>query len=75
MKWSIGLLVTVFCIVVGIIPELAMWGIWSLVHPSTEVGRIVMVALFLFGGTSLSILFGIVAFVMWAKLINVVLDY
>ncbi len=49
-------------ITLGLIPEFTMWGVWNLISPETEVGRIIMIAIFLFGGGAWCVFFAFLAF-------------
>ena len=74
MKTLTVIVSTLVCIILGTLPELAMWALWGLVHPQTEVGRILMIALFIFcgGGISIFALFGAIS--LWCFVVGVTYD-
>lgn len=67
------LIITAFCLIVGLWPEVAMYGIYCAVDPVTELGRIALTLGLLFFGGGLSVVFGILGFAMWVHAIGEVL--
>lgn len=67
VKFLMWLLVSAILLVGTLVPELVMYFLWGLVHPTTEVGRFAMAALFLIGGGGFCILFGLLGFAAWVS--------
>ena len=57
-------------IIFGLIPELSMYGIWQLVSPESEFGRIALIAIFLVGGGAWCIFFAFLAFAGFIKTVE-----
>jgi hypothetical protein len=69
-----GIFITLFCFIVALIPETAMYLVYHLISPTTETGRIVTGGLMLWFGTGLSVFFAVGAFMLWVALMKVVLE-
>lgn len=74
MKTLFILISTIVALFVGLLPEMAMYGLWNLISPVTEFGKILTVALFLTFGGGLSVLFGILGFVIWVAFVGAALE-
>lgn len=66
IKFILAIVFTMFCIAFAVLPETAMYFLWHLIHPESELARILVLGIFWFGGAGLCILFGFMGFVMWA---------
>lgn len=68
--WSLILVLTVLSAVFAVIPEIIMYILWSIVHPTSEIVRLAMIFLFVFGGGSACVLFCLLAFMFWVTTVN-----
>ena len=69
VKIAFFILGTLFCIIVGLWPEAAMYFVYNLIAPTTEMSRILVLALFWLGGAGVCLAFGVLSVVMWMGLI------
>lgn len=67
LRRVLGLVViTLICMVIAFWPEVALYFIYGLIHPTTEVTRIITLFAFWFGGSGLCIGFGFIGLSVWA---------
>jgi len=74
MKLIAFLIVTALSLLIGLLPELVMYFLWTVVNPTDQFVKVIMIALFLLGGGSLSIFFGVLGFAMWVALATAILE-
>ena len=67
------IIITILCVAFALIPEAAMWFGWGLIHPETEAGRILVIALFAVFGGSWCVFFGFLGVAIWGSFISAVL--
>lgn len=67
MKFFIWLIFSLLCVVFALLPEITMYFIWHLINPSTDVMRVVVIAIFIFGGGSACVLFTFISLAIWGK--------
>lgn len=73
MAKIIGVLIfTLFCVAFALIPEACMMFAWGLIHPESELAKVLILGIFWFGGAGLCFLFGVLGFGLWAIGIEVV---
>lgn len=72
-KFIAILLITLFCLSVALIPEAVMWGTYRLIHPTTELARIIVLVGFWLVGSGVCIGFAALGVVLWTALANEVL--
>ena len=65
---------TLFCMGIGLLPEIIMYLVWNMVAPETSMQKIALVAVFGFFGTGLSVLAAVGGFAMWIAGITGILD-
>ena len=70
MKALFGIIGTLVCLVIGLIPEGVMWMLWGLIHPSSETSKILVLAVFWLGGAGLCFLFAFLAFSLWVVMLG-----
>ena len=75
MKYLAALAITILCILIALIPEGAMYLIFRLANPTTELGRILLIGIFLVVGGGLIVWWTILVFVLWGKMICAVMDW
>lgn len=73
IKFLYAIIATVFCIALGLIPEAIMYGVYSLINPTTELVRILVLCAFWFGGAGLCVAFATIAFLLWAHIMKEIL--
>jgi hypothetical protein len=74
MKWLVGIVMTLICILGALIPEIVMYFTWNLVHPESEVAKIVLIALFWVAGGGMSVFFAFLGFMVWVSFMKALLD-
>ena len=70
MKLISTFILSVICLAFGLIPEGIMYFTWSLITPTEVWQKLVLLGLFWFGGASLCILFGFLAFAFWVACLS-----
>lgn len=68
MKILFALMITVMCLAMALLPELAMYGLYKFINPTTELARILMFAIFWIFGIGLCIGSAILSFIIWVGL-------
>lgn len=58
-------IVSVVSLTFALIPEMAMYFLYGVIDPTTTMEKTMVIGLFLFFGTSLSVLFGFLGMGMW----------
>lgn len=67
----IGLMVmTLACFIFALLPEIGMYFLWQVVSPTTEIMRLLLIGVFIFGGGALCVLFAFLGFSLWVYLLN-----
>lgn len=74
IKLIAGLIVTVVCLALALVPELGMYILWNIIGPTEEVSRMVLGICFFFFGGGACIGFGFLGMALWAAMIAVILD-
>lgn len=74
MKIAFFIIGTLLCIVLGLVPEFALYALWHVLAPTTEVMRVVTGLGFLFIGGGACIAFGFLAVAIWFALLKAVLE-
>ena len=74
LKILLAVIATLLCMVLGLVPEIAMWILWGIVNPITEVARLVLIVAYIFAGTGLSIAFAVGAGSLWLLAIAFIVD-
>lgn len=59
------ILFSLFCVCFALIPEMVMYGTYSLIEPTSTLEKLATIALFWFGGGGLCFLFAILSFYLW----------
>jgi hypothetical protein len=59
------ILFSVFCLALALVPEFAMYFTWNLIHPESDLARLLVVALFWVCGAGLCVFFGFLSFMIW----------
>ncbi len=70
MKVFSFLLTTLLCLAFALIPEIVMYSLYGAINPVGELSKIVILAIFWFGGSGLSILFAFLGFAVWCAIIS-----
>ena len=65
MKIVFALLWSAFCLVLALVPEIAMYLTYSLINPETTLAKVAVMALFWFGGAGLCVFSGVLGFALW----------
>lgn len=65
LKGALAILFTVILAAIGLIPEMAMCYAWSVVHPVSELARVILALGFWIFGGGMSLLFGFGAVAFW----------
>lgn len=65
MKFFYFLVITLFCLVLGLAPDAVLWAVYKGVHPATELGRVLTMCTLIFFGGSACIGFFVVAAILW----------
>lgn len=68
LGWGLYILVSLLCLCISLLPEIAMYFLWQLVNPQDELMRVALVALFFFAGGGMCILFGFLGFAAWISI-------
>ena len=64
-KFIAFILITLICICIAVIPETAMYFLWQMVNPQTELGKILVLGIFWCGGFVFCIMFALFGFLLW----------
>lgn len=73
LKVLFAILVTIFCIALGLIPEVVMYTVYSLISPESELTRVLVLLAFWLTGFGVCVGFAILAFMLWTLMITEVL--
>lgn len=67
MKFIVWGIFSLLCGILMLIPEMGMYFIWHLLNPQTDLYRLGLIAIFVFGGGGLSFLFAILGIGLWGS--------
>lgn len=68
------LLGSMLCLGIAVLPELAMWMLYGIIHPETEVARLIVLIAFWLGGSGVCIGFAMLAFALECAVLQAVLE-
>lgn len=74
MKWVMLAVWSALCLGFSLIPETAMYFLWQLVNPSTQLEKIAVLALFWLGGVGLCLVFAFLGLTVWIAGLNALDD-
>lgn len=57
-------------LIFGLIPELTMWGLWNVISPETELGRIITIGIFAVAGGAWCVFFAFLALAGFFKTVE-----
>ncbi len=58
---------SLICLAFALIPEAVMYFLWGVIDPVTAIERLLVIAVFLIGGGSISVLFAFLGVALWAN--------
>lgn len=70
MKALVIAISSIVCLAISLLPEVAMYFTYWLINPSTELGRVLVLTVFWFGGLSVCVFFGFLGFALWISIVS-----
>ena len=72
VKLLLSILAAIPCLALAGIPEATMYFIYGLIAPTTEVGRVLILVAFWFGGAGFCAFAAFFCFILWLGLLQVI---
>ena len=74
MKFLGAALWTIFCIILALIVPSIFYGIYHMVSPVSEVGKILLICVMLLTGTGLTVFAGFGSFALWLSGLSKIIE-